>query len=77
MYASPVVYPSSLIPPDYQWVAWINPMSPVIELFRTMFLGVGSVTWESYALSAAESVVLVAIGIALFSRTEKDFIDRI
>jgi lipopolysaccharide transport system permease protein len=77
MYASPVVYPSSLIPPDFRWVAWINPMSPVIEAFRMMFLGVGSVTWEGCALSALVGAGLVALGIVLFSRTEKDFIDRI
>jgi lipopolysaccharide transport system permease protein len=77
MYASPVVYPSSLIPENFRWVSWINPMAPVLELFRKMFLGEGQVSWAGYGLSAAESVVLIVVGLAMFSRTEKDFIDRI
>ena len=77
MYASPVVYPSSLIPANFRWVSWINPMAPVLELFRKMFLGEGQFSWAGYGLSAAESVVLIVLGLSMFSRTEKDFIDRI
>jgi lipopolysaccharide transport system permease protein len=77
MYASPVVYPSSLIPADFAWVSWLNPMAPVIELFRKMFLGEGQFSWAGYGLSAAETVVLIIVGLSAFSRTEKDFIDRI
>jgi lipopolysaccharide transport system permease protein len=77
MYATPIVYPASMIPHQWQWVYWINPMAPVVELFRSIFFGAGQVDFLLYAISMVESVILVLIGLMLFTRAEKDFIDRI
>jgi lipopolysaccharide transport system permease protein len=77
MYATPVVYPASIVKPDLLWVLWLNPLAPVVEFFRFMFLGKGIVNPLFYSISAVESLVLILIGLILFTRTEKDYIDRI
>jgi len=77
MYATPIVYPASMIPDAWRWVYWVNPMAPVIELFRFAFLGAGQVNVSLYSVSLAESLVVVLLGLILFTRAEKDFIDRI
>ena len=77
MYATPVVYPASIVKPSLLWVLWLNPLAPVVEFFRYMFLGKGIVNPLFYCISVVESLVLILIGLILFTRTEKDFIDRI
>lgn len=77
MYASPVVYPTSMIPEKYRWLMALNPMAPIIEAFRYAFLGVGTVNVGSMAISAVMTVVILVIGIILFSRIEKSFMDTV
>jgi lipopolysaccharide transport system permease protein len=77
MYATPVVYPLSIIPEKYQWLMALNPMTPIIEAFRYAFLGVGTVDVCSIATSAAMTLVLLFVGVVLFSRIEKSFMDTV
>jgi len=77
MYATPIVYPMSRIPAKWQWVMALNPMASVIETFRYAFLGAGSIRVWQLGLSFGMTVVLLTIGVILFSRIEKTFMDTV
>ena len=77
MYSTPVIFPLSSIPEQYRWIMVINPMTPIIETFRFAFLGTGTVSWGMLGYSAAVTVVLFGLGILLFNRVEKTFMDTV
>jgi len=76
MYATPVIYPLSSIPDKYRWLIDLNPMSAIIESFRAMFLG-GEVPWLGLANSAIITAIILGIGIVLFTKVEKTFMDTV
>lgn len=75
MYATPVIYPLSKIPPQWQWIALVNPMTPIVEGFRLLLLGVGTLDAVHVVCSIATTLALTFIGLMLFSRIEKTFVD--
>jgi lipopolysaccharide transport system permease protein len=77
MYATPIVYPTSQIPEKWQWVIALNPMAPIIESFRYAFLGAGTVHPWQIGLSLGTTLLILTIGIILFSRIEKSFMDTV
>ncbi|RJQ40739.1 MAG: ABC transporter permease [Nitrospiraceae bacterium] len=77
MYATPVVYPLSQIPVKWQWVYAFNPMTSIIEIFRSAFLGAGTINPWHIGSSVAVTLTILAIGIILFSRIEKTFMDTV
>lgn len=77
MYATPIVYPMSQIPEKWQWLYVLNPMAMVVETFRYAFLGVGSIHTNALLISSSVTLILFAIGIVLFSRIEKSFMDTV
>ncbi len=77
MYATPIVYPMSQIPERWQWLYALNPMSSVIEIFRFAFLGSGSVNLQHLAISVGMTIFIFGLGIVLFSRIEKTFMDTV
>ena len=77
MYGTPVIYPVSSIPEKWRWVADFNPVTPIIETFRAGFLGAGDASWLKLAYSAGFMVVVLFIGVVIFNRVEKTFIDTV
>ena len=78
MYATPIIYPLSEIKsPKYRMLILANPVSSIVETFRSMFLGVGSFHWQNLLYSAGFCVVVIALGIILFNRVEKNFMDTV
>lgn len=77
MYATPVIYPISEIPQKYQWIILANPMSGVVETFKYSFLGTGSFSWNMLAYSGGVTVVIFLLGLLIFNRTEKNFMDTV
>ena len=77
MYATPIVYPSSRIPERWLWLISLNPMTPVVELFRYAFLGTGTIHPWQVGLSLAITLLVLCCGIVLFSRVEKSFMDSV
>ena len=77
MYATPVIYPVSSIPEKWRWVATINPVTPIIETFRMGFLGAGDASWLGLAYSAGFMLVVMFIGVVIFNRVERTFIDTV
>ena len=76
MFATPVVFPVSLVPPEWHWLIYANPMTGVIEAFRSAFLG-KPFDWIGIGSSAFVSVTILAIAIAYFERVERRFADII
>ncbi len=77
MYASPVVYPLSLIPEKYKVFLALNPMVPVIEIFRKAYLGAGTIEIEHVCMSISITAFILFTGIVLFNRIEKTFMDTV
>jgi lipopolysaccharide transport system permease protein len=77
MYATPVVYPLSQIPLKWQWVFALNPMTAVIETFRYAFLGNGAIQPLFLEVSFIMTILILSLGIILFSRVERTFMDTI
>ena len=76
MYATPVIYPMSAIPERYRWLIQCNPMSAIIESFRAVFLG-GTVPWSALGLSTLITLLILALGVVLFNKVEKTFMDTV
>ena len=76
MYGTPIIYPLSAIPEKWRWLVELNPMTAPIEAFRALFLG-GPIPWPSLATSTAITAVLLVIGVIIFNRVEKTFMDTV
>jgi lipopolysaccharide transport system permease protein len=77
MYATPVVYPLSVVPENLRIVLAFNPMVTVVEAFRMGFLGVSTLTATYVLISWIVTLILLLIGLMLFSRVEKTFMDTV
>lgn len=78
MYATPIVYPASLVGrPSMQAILWANPMSFVVECARWMFTGSGTVHLFGAALSIGITLLLVVSGVFVFNRLQRNFVDTI
>lgn len=77
MYATTVIYPLSSAPPEYRWIIMINPMTAIIETFRYGFLGTGNFSWHLLAYTTLFAFLLLFIGMVVFTRVEKNFIDTV
>jgi len=76
MYATPVVYPTSLVPERWRWILYLNPMAGLTEGFRAAFLG-KAVEPGPVVLSCVASVAVLAVGAAYFAKVERRFADII
>lgn len=77
MYATPVIYPLSRIPEKYKMLVIANPMTSIVETFKTVLLGVGEVNYLQLLYSLGFTVVLLALGILIFNKVEKTFMDTV
>jgi len=77
MYATPVIYPVSAIPDQYKPLILANPMSSIVEGFKYALLGTGSFNPANLGYSATFMVILLCVGIIVFNKTEKSFIDTV
>jgi lipopolysaccharide transport system permease protein len=77
MYASPIVYPLSIVPEKYKWIIVANPVTSIIESFKYAFLGVGEFSWFYLGYSTLFTIMLFMIGLVIFHRVEKSFMDTV
>ena len=77
MYATPVIYPSSSVPLDYQWVVELNPLVGLFDYMRYAYLGVGEFTILDLVYPSIFSIVILAIGVLVFNKTQKTFMDTV
>lgn len=77
MYATPVIYPSSSVPLDYQWVVAINPLVGLFDYMRYAYLGVGTFALSDLIYPFLFSVVILIVGVLVFNKTQKTFMDTV
>ena len=77
MYASPIIYPFSVVPEQYRWILLLNPMSSVIEAFKYSFTGSGMFLGTGLIYSSIFCIIVLFVGIIIFNRTERSFMDTV
>lgn len=77
MYATPVAYDLTLIPDQFLGLYMLNPVTPVITMFRYAFLGVGEPHLVAYGISWIVTLAVLLLGVMLFNRVEKTFMDTV
>jgi lipopolysaccharide transport system permease protein len=77
MYATPVIYPLSYITGKYRIFILANPVTPLIEIFRLSLLGTGTFSMYQLLYSTIFTIVSLFIGIIVFNRVEKSFMDTV
>jgi lipopolysaccharide transport system permease protein len=77
MFASPVIYPTTLVPQKWRWLIALNPMTGIIDGFRTALFGVREGVWPALAMSVSITLILLFGSAFAFRRMEKDFADII
>jgi len=77
MYATPVVYPTSAMPTKFAWLLDINPLTGIFECFRYAYLGTGSFQPMDLLISTILIGILFFIGIVIYNKVEKSFMDTV
>lgn len=82
MYASPIAYDMfsmKVFAPGGKWhvLYMCNPVTPIVNIFRYGYLGIGIMEWNYYFISWITTIVFLFLGIVLFSRVEKTFMDTV
>jgi len=76
-YASPVAYGLQLVPERYLGLYLLNPVTPILTTFRYAMFGTGFFSLPYYLLSLLVTVLLLFVGLILFSRIERSFVDTL
>ncbi|WP_022756266.1 ABC transporter permease [Butyrivibrio fibrisolvens] len=77
MYATPVVYTVGLIPKKYIYLYMMNAMAPIMECWRSAVIGSGNFLWGYWSISWIITLAVLFIGVILFSKIEKTFMDTV
>ena len=77
LFATPIIYPASMIPERFQWLLALNPLSSLIEVFRYVVVPNRTVDWNSLGISVAITGALYVAGVAYFKSTEKAMADLV
>jgi len=75
LFASPVIYPASVMPQKWRWVLWFNPLTGIIEGFRSSLFGVNKFDWKALGLSTAITIAVLVYSAYHFRRMERVFAD--
>jgi lipopolysaccharide transport system permease protein len=77
MYASPVVYPLSVMPEKYHLLLSMNPMVGVIESARQILFGVSSLRVEYVVFGFIVNLIALTVGVLVFNKVERNFLDTV
>lgn len=77
MYATPIIYPLSLMSPKRQWYMVLNPVTSIIEAFKYATMGVGTFSVGQLAYSFGFMVVILIIGVVVFNNVQRSFMDTV
>jgi lipopolysaccharide transport system permease protein len=77
MYGTPIVYPLSQVPYGKQWIVALNPVTSIMETFKYATLGQGSLNWAHLGYSFAFMCVVLAVGIVVFNKIQRGFMDTV
>ena len=65
------------MPEKWQTIYMLNPVVPILQMFKYGFLSSGEANWFQYAVSAGGTGILFLLGLVIFNSVEKTFIDRV
>ena len=77
MFATPIVYPFSIIPEKYKLIMALNPMTSVVEMFKLAFFGSSAIEFQYIFISLVVTLIVFVFGFMMFHRIEKNFMDTI
>lgn len=82
MYATPVAYDMFSIAGfapggKYYGIIMCNPVTPIVNMFRYAFLGIGGIDWLYYGISWIVTIIILFIGVVMFTRVERTFMDTV
>jgi lipopolysaccharide transport system permease protein len=77
MYATPVIYPASLVPHRWRWLLALNPVTAAVDGFRWCVVGRGGPNPAVLGASLGTTALLLVTGVAFFRRSERTFADLI
>ena len=77
MYATPIIYPLSSMSAKRQWIMALNPVTSIVETFKYGTMGVGTFSWGQLGYSFGFMVVLMVIGIVIFNKVQRSFMDTV
>jgi len=77
LYLTPIIYPVSIVPKQFQWLIFINPIAGVVTSARNSMLRTAPVDWFILLISLGVSFMLLVLGIIYFRKAEKYFADVI
>jgi lipopolysaccharide transport system permease protein len=77
MYATPIVYSFSQVPDRYQWLYYLNPMTAPVQMFRSAFFNAPTVPLSLCIANSAIILLVLFIGLLLFSRAEANAMDTV
>lgn len=77
MYATPVIYPLSTMSPKMQKIMSLNPVTSIVETFKYGTMGVGTFSWASLGYSFVFMLVLLGVGIVVFNKVQRSFMDTV
>ena len=77
MYATPIIYPLSMMSPQKQWIAALNPVTSIIETFKYATLGQGTFSWMYLSYSFGFMCVVLTVGIIVFNKVQRNFMDTV
>lgn len=78
MYATPIIYPLSVVPPEYLWLIKLNPLVSIFEYIRFAYLGIeNGFQLVSLIYPVIFSCIILAFGIIIFNKVQKTFMDTV
>lgn len=77
MYATPIVYPASMVSEQWRWLIALNPMAGVIEFNRFAFMGAGTISSDILLGGFAAGILLLVTGLMFFNKIQRTFVDTI
>lgn len=77
MYATPIIYPLSMMSEKKQLIMSINPITPIIESFKYASLGQGMFSWGALGYSFGFMCILVVVGVVMFNRVQRSYMDTV
>ena len=78
VYITPVIYPLSMVTnPKLHLAMLLNPVTPVMEAIKYSLLGQGQFSWLWLGYSCVMTVILILIGLVLFNKVQKSFMDTV
>jgi lipopolysaccharide transport system permease protein len=77
MYATPIIYPLSTMSPKRQMIMALNPVTSIVEAFKYGTMGVGTFNWGHLTYSFGFMIVILIIGVVVFNKVQRSFMDTV